>query len=89
MRRLVAHTIAQQMSSVVGAATVLSHNALSARAGTECIAHELHLLKEENPRDTVLSMEGIGALDLISRRSYFWFECVTDRHPLVCEKVMM
>ena len=69
VRRLVARTIAQQMSDVVEAATAPHQYALSTRAGTECIAHALQLLTEENPRGTVLSIDGIGAFDLISRKS--------------------
>ena len=60
VRRLVARTTAQQMSDVVEAATAPYQCALSTRAGTECIAHALQLLTEENPRATVLSIDGIG-----------------------------
>ena len=43
--------------------------ALSRRAGTECIAHILQTLTEDDPRTTVLSIDGIGAFNLISRKS--------------------
>ena len=62
-------TIAQQMSDVVEAATAPYQYALSTRAGTECIAHILQTVTEDNPRTTVLSIDGIGAFDLISRKS--------------------
>ena len=62
-------TIAQQMSDVVEAATALYQHALSTRAGTECIAHILQTLTEDDPRTTVLSIDGIGTFDLISRKS--------------------
>ena len=68
-RRLVARTIAQQMSDVVEAATGPYQHALSTRAGTECNAHILQTLTEDNPRTTVLCIDGIGAFDLISRKS--------------------
>ena len=69
LRRLVARTIAQQMSDVVEAATAPYQYALSTRAGTECIAHILQTVTEDNPRTTVISIDGIGAFDLISRKS--------------------
>ena len=53
-----ARTIAQQMSDVVEAATAPYQCALSTRAGTECIAHILQTLTEDNPRTTVLSIDG-------------------------------
>ena len=68
-RRLVARTIAQQMSDVVEAATAPCQQALSTRAGTECIAHILQTLTEDNPYTTVLSIDGIGAFNLISLKS--------------------
>ncbi len=42
---------------------------LSTRAGTECVAHALKALTESDPLATVMSIDGIGAFDLISRRS--------------------
>ena len=69
LARLVARTVAQQMSDVVEAAIAPYQYALSTRAGTECIAHILQTLTEVNPRTTVLSIDGIGAFDLISRKS--------------------
>ena len=63
LRRLVARTIAQQMSDVVEAATAPCQYALSTRAGTECIAHIFETVTEDNPRTTVLSIDGIGAFD--------------------------
>ena len=70
LRRLVSiRTIAQQMSDVVEAATALYQHALSTRVGTECIAHILQTLTEDDPRTTVLSIDGIGTFDLISRKS--------------------
>ena len=69
LRGLVARSIAEQMSIVVEAATAPYQYALSTRARTECIAHILQTLTEDNPRTTVLSIDGIGAFDLISRKS--------------------
>ena len=43
--------------------------ALKTRAGTECAAHVLQALTEADPNATVLSIDGISAYDLISRRA--------------------
>ena len=58
IRRLVARTIAQ-LGKVVESTAPFQH-ALSTRAGYECIAHD--------PEATVLSIDGISAHDLISRK---------------------
>ena len=64
--RLVARTIAQQLSSTVEQATAPFQCALSTKAGGECIAHALQALISILPRTTVLSVDGVGAFDLIS-----------------------
>ena len=56
LRRLVARTIAQQLSVVVEAATAPFQYALLTRAGTE-------------PTTTVMSIDGIGALDFFPSKS--------------------
>ena len=66
-RRLVARTMAQQLSTAVSAATAPHQCALSTRAGCECIAHVLQGLTEMDPRATVTSIDGVSAFDLISR----------------------
>ena len=70
VRRLVARTIAiaQQLGIAVEGATAPFQYALATRAGTECIAHALQALSEVDPESTVLSIDGISAYDLISRR---------------------
>ena len=72
MRRLVARTMAQQMSDVVEATTAPYQHALSTRAGTECIAHALQLLTEGNPRATVLSIDGHVRMFCGQPSSYLW-----------------
>ena len=42
---------------------------LATRAGSECIAHALQALSEVDPESTVLSIDGISAYDLSSRRA--------------------
>ena len=41
--------------------------ALKTRAGSECVAHTLRTLSELNEATTILSVDGVGAFDLISR----------------------
>ena len=67
IRRLVARTICQQLSPAVQVATAPFQYALSTKAGGECIAHALQVLTDLNPRTTILSIDGVGAFDLISR----------------------
>ena len=67
IRRLVARTMARQLSEAVKAATALFQCALSTRAGCECVAHALQSMCEADPHTTVLSVDGIGAFDLVSR----------------------
>ena len=67
IRRLVARTIAQQLEKTVEAATPPHQHALSTRSGCECIAHSLQGMCEMDHTCTVLSNDGIGAFDRISR----------------------
>ena len=59
LRRLVSRCLAQ---------TYASHF-LSTRAGTEAIVHALTSATEAHPNHTILSVDGIGAYDTISRTS--------------------
>ena len=70
VRRLVARTI-EQMQRAFEIATVPHQYALSTRAGSECIAHVLQTLTDTTPNATVLSIDGIGAFDLVSREAMF------------------
>ena len=67
VRRLIARTMAQQMTDAVKLATSPYQYALSTRAGCECISHVLQGLTELDYNATVLSIDGISAFDLISR----------------------
>ena len=67
VRRLVARTMAQQISKAVEAATALQY-AMSTRVGTECVAHVLQVLTEIDPQATIVSIGGAGAYDSISRK---------------------
>ena len=57
----------KQLSDAALAATSPFQYALSTRAGCECISHALQSLSELDPNATVLSNDGIGAFDLVSR----------------------
>ncbi len=67
LRRLVARTFAQESAGDFEAACAPYQYALSTRAGTECIAHIFQAVTEASPSTTILSIDGIGAYDLISR----------------------
>ena len=55
--RLVARTMAQQLSKAVEAATAQHQYALSTRAGTKCVAHALQALTEMDPMTTIISID--------------------------------
>ena len=67
VRRLVARTMAQQLSTTVETATDPHHHAMFTRAGTECVAHALQVLTELDPQATILSIDGVGAYGSVSR----------------------
>ena len=69
MRRLVSRTMAQQLSKVVERCTAPYQYAMSTKAGIECIAHALQMLTELDPQATVVSIDGVGAYDTISRKA--------------------
>ena len=69
LRRLVARTMAQQLGKAVEAATAPHQYALSTRAGTECVAHALQALTEMDPMTMIVSIDGVGAYDSISRKA--------------------
>ena len=66
-RRIVARTIAQQIGDQVEKATAPYQFALKTRAGCECVSHTLRTLAEMDEATTILSVDGVGAFDLISR----------------------
>ena len=69
IRRLVARTVAQRLGKAVEQATAPFQYALLTRAGCECVAHALQAVSDLNPEATVVSIDGISAYDLISRRA--------------------
>ena len=69
MRRLVARAMSQQLMEPVQKATSPFQYAMATKAGCECISHVLQALTELNPSATVLSVDGMSAYDMISRRA--------------------
>ena len=69
LRRLVSRCMAQQYASTFQAACQPHQYALATRAGTEAIVHTLTTLSQTDPNHTILSVDGIGAFDNISRNS--------------------
>ena len=67
--RLVARTISQKLVKAVEGATAPCQYALSTRAGCICVAHVLQALTDLDPEATILSIDGISAYELISRRA--------------------
>ena len=69
LRRLVGRTMAKQVTKEVEAATSPFQYALSTRSGCECVTHVLQTLTELDEDATIVSVDGIGAYDLISRKA--------------------
>ncbi|CAK9051610.1 Retrovirus-related Pol polyprotein from type-1 retrotransposable element R2 (Retrovirus-related Pol polyprotein from type I retrotransposable element R2) [Includes: Reverse transcriptase [Durusdinium trenchii] len=69
LRRLVARSLAQHYATDFEAACHPHQYALSTRAGTEALFHTLQLTTETDHRQTVLSFDGIGAYDHVSRNA--------------------
>ena len=69
LRRLVSRCMAQQYASTFQAACQPHQYALATRAGSEAIVHTLTTLSQTDPNHTILSVDGIGAFDNISRNS--------------------
>ena len=69
IRRLVARTLAKQFSEQTKKATDPYQYALETRAGCECVAHVIQALTDLDDNATVVSVDGVGTFDLISRNS--------------------
>ena len=70
LRRLVARTMVQQVAKEVEEATSPFQCALTTRAGCECVAHVLQTMTDLDEDATIVSIDGIGAYDLISRQRW-------------------
>ena len=69
LRRMVARTMAQQFSAQVEVASSPHQYALKTKVGCETMAHIQQVLTELDEEATVVSVDGIGAFDLISRNA--------------------
>lgn len=69
LRRLVARSIAQQFAATFDNACHPHQFALATRAGSEALLHSLQLSTEADPNLTILSVDGTGAYDHISRNA--------------------
>ena len=69
VRRLAARTLAKQFTKVFEAEIAPFQDALSTRAGTDCVGHMLRAATAGDLRLTILSVDGIGAYDHVLRAS--------------------
>ena len=69
LQRLVARSLAQSFATRFLDACQPFQFALSARAGTEAVAHALLVATESRPDATILSVDGVGTFDTISRQA--------------------
>ena len=69
LRRVVSRCLAQMFATNIHAACSPHQFALSTRAGTGAIIHALNTATQHNTATTVLSIDGVGAYDTISRTS--------------------
>ena len=60
-------TMARQLGPAVESATAPYQFALSTKAGSECVAHVAQALTDMDDSATLLSVDGMGVFDLVSR----------------------
>ena len=88
--RLVARTMAKQVAKKAEKATSPFQHALSTRAGCECVAHIVQAVTDQDVNATVVTIDGVGACDLISRNAML--ETLEDGRrrsdPPVCAVVL-
>ena len=71
LRRLVTRTLAQQFNEKLAEATAPYQFALNTRAGTDCAALLLRSMLDQDPEAVVVSIDGVGAYDHVSRAAIF------------------
>ena len=69
LRRVVSRSIAQHYGQTIHTACSPHQFALSTRAGTEAVVHALTATTQLSTTQTILSVDGVGAYDTISRAS--------------------
>ena len=70
IRRLVCKTVAKQHAENFLKATSPYQFALQTKAGVEALAHILRVLSESDEEIVVLSLDGIGAFDHVTRATF-------------------
>ena len=83
--------MAQQFSAQVEVATSPHQYALKTKAGCESVAHILQVLTELDEEATVISVDGIGAFDLISKNAMMsGLRFMVDEGPFaaVCDGIL-
>ena len=66
---VIARTIAQEIGDAVQSAMAPYQYALRTKAGTKCVSHVLQTLVESDANTTIVSINGIGRFDLVSRNA--------------------
>ena len=79
-RRVVARTLAQQLTGEFQRACAPFQYALGTKAGAEALVRAVRAATETDARTTVLSVDGVGAYDHISRQSML--SALADRPEL-------
>ena len=67
LRRLVAKTLARQKQQALREAVAPANFGLADRSGTDSLVHMVRTLTELDPQCTLLSIDGVGAYDHVSR----------------------
>ena len=70
-RRLVTKTVVRQKQDVLRQAVWPNNFGLSNRSGTDCVAHMIQYLSDEDPSKVTFSIDGVGAFDHVSRARIF------------------
>jgi len=70
-RRLVTKTLARQKQETFRDAVAPANFGLCHRGGTDSLVHLVQFLLEEDPNRVVLSIDGVGAFDHVSRTRFF------------------
>ena len=68
-RRIIARTVAKQCAVAAEKATADFQFALRTRAVCECVSHVLQTLTDLDPTAIILSLDGVGAFDLVPRNA--------------------
>ena len=89
-RRLVSRTLAKAIAQKAEDATSPFQHALKTRAGCECVAHMVQASTEFSDSATIVSVDGVGAYDFVSRTAMLsgllfqsmWDDEVGDTHEI-------